>query len=107
TVFVAVDHGAIALRGKTFALRVIGGGQQQATQQRRILRRGVVQRGDRFLRDEQHVHRRLRVHVAEGQQFVVLPDDVGRDLAPDDLAEDGVAHVVLLRGYRRSSIPCA
>jgi hypothetical protein len=33
--------------------------------------------------------------VAEGDDVLVFVEDVGGNLAPDDLAEDGVAHVAL------------
>ncbi len=33
------------------------------------------------------MHRRLRIDVAEGKHVVVLEDDIGRNLAADDLAE--------------------
>jgi hypothetical protein len=39
---------------------------------------------------DQHVHRGLGVEVAEGGDELVAVDDVGRDLAADDLHEHGV-----------------
>src|SRR6185312_5696348 len=57
-----------------------------------ILRRGVVERGQRLPGNEQHVHRRLRVQVAEAEHIVVFVDDVGGNLVPENLAEDGLAH---------------
>ena len=41
-------------------------------------------------RDDQDVGRRLGVDVAEGNDEVVLVDEVGRDLAGDDAAEEAV-----------------
>jgi hypothetical protein len=51
-------------------------------------RGGVV-----LLGDHQHVRRRLRVDVAEGEDAVGLVDDVGRDLTGDHAAEEAVGHV--------------
>ena len=50
-------------------------------------------------RDDQHVYRRLRVDVLEGDQPVVLVDDGRRNLAVDDLAEEAVGHVFQLPGF--------
>src|SRR5512147_1534713 len=44
--------------------------------------------------DDQEVRRRLRVDVHEGDGVVVLVDDLGRDLAGGDLAEEAVGHGV-------------
>ena len=40
--------------------------------------------------DDEHVRRRGRVDVAEGEGVLGLGDDVGRDLARDDAAEEAV-----------------
>src|SRR3546814_11971353 len=49
----------------------------------------VVERRHVGLRHEQHVHRRLRGDIAERDDVVVFVDDVGRDLAADDLVDVG------------------
>src|SRR3990170_3738371 len=46
--------------------------------------------GDVAARDDEHVRRRLRVDVAEGDDLVILVDPVGRDLARHDAAEEAV-----------------
>ena len=91
-VFIAVDHRAIPLLGKTFLLGIVGDRQQQLAEQCRVGRRSIVERGQWLLRNEQHMHRCLWVQIAEGQYVVIFVNDIGRDFAPDDLAEDGVAH---------------
>jgi hypothetical protein len=50
-------------------------------------RRQIVQRRHVLPRHDQHVHRRLRVDVVEGDQAIVLIDLRRGDLARDDLAE--------------------
>ena len=60
---------------------------QQVAEDIAILRAGVRQPGDGLLGDHQDMHRRLRVDVPEGQAAIILIDDVGRDLAVNDLAE--------------------
>ncbi|KAG0923919.1 hypothetical protein G6F31_019322 [Rhizopus arrhizus] len=84
----AVHHDAVAVLGKTLAARVPGRGQCQLS--------------------DQHMHRRLRRDVLEAQHLVILVDDGGRDLAPDDLAEEGFgAHGRPRRGYRPHCRPAA
>jgi hypothetical protein len=57
-----------------------------------IGRRQVVDRRDVSTRDDEHMQRRLRVDVLDGDEVVVLMDDGALDLARDDLAEEAVAH---------------
>ncbi|MNI88160.1 hypothetical protein D3C73_1454280 [compost metagenome] len=47
----------------------------------------VIERTDVFFRDDQKVHRRLGRDVVEGQNLVVLVDDLRRDFPVDDLDE--------------------
>jgi len=52
----------------------------------------VVHRGHVTIRHQQHVRRRMGLDVAEGGYLLVSVDDVGRDVAADDLAEEAVIH---------------
>lgn len=52
----------------------------------------VVEGGDVFSRDEQHMHRRDRIDVSEGQAELVFPQQLGRDFSVPDLAEQTVGH---------------
>lgn len=69
----------------------LGRRPKQVPQQRLV--RGVAtgEAGEAraVFRDEDGVHGRLRRDVAEGEALVVLVDDVGGDLAGDDLVKDG------------------
>src|SRR4051794_38454723 len=49
-------------------------------------------RGDHLARNQQHMHRGLRVNVAEGQAMLVLIDDLRRYFLFDDLEEQVVGH---------------
>jgi hypothetical protein len=90
---VAVHDDAVAILGKSFALGVSGGSERQSPDDLRLILAQVVERRDRRLRHEQHVHRRLWRDVAEGDQVFVLEHDVGGDFAANDLAEEsGVGH---------------
>jgi len=42
---------------------------------------------DRFLRNDQHMYRRLRFHVVESDYLVILVNELGRDFARDDFLE--------------------
>lgn len=48
--------------------------------------------GDVSLGDDQDMHRRLRIGIAEGERLVALRHFLGRDLASDDTAKDAIAH---------------
>ena len=50
--------------------------------------RYVVNGGDGLFRDDQKMHRRLRVDVTERQGDVVFVEDVRGDFAVDDLGEN-------------------
>ena len=89
TVPVAVHDDAVAVLGQAFLLRVRGRGQREAADDFGLSRLQVVERGHVHLGHEQHVHRRLRGDVAEGDEVLVLMDDIGGQFAPDDLVEDG------------------
>ena len=95
TILVAVDHAAIALFGKSLRLRVSGRGEDQLADQQGVGFIEVVERGHGFARNEQDMRGRLAVDVAEGKDIVILVDDVGRNLAADDLLKNGVAHGIL------------
>src|SRR5678815_2196588 len=87
---VAIHDDAVAIPGKAFAPCISGGGEHEPADDVPMRRLEVVERGDRRFRHEQDVHRRLWRDVAKGDDIVVLMDDVGRDFAADDPAEDGV-----------------
>ncbi len=65
----------------------------QLAEQQGVVGRGIEQVGERLFRDDQHMRRRLRGDVAEGQHLVVFIDDVGGNFAGDDLGENGFSHV--------------
>src|SRR5262245_61656802 len=56
----------------------------------------LVQRVDMTLGYDQHVYRRLRVGVLEGQQLLVLEDDLAGNLAAHNFAEETVGHSQIL-----------
>ena len=57
-----------------------------------VARSQVVQRRDVLPRNDEDMKRRLRTDVLERDQILILVDEVARDLASDDLAEQAVAH---------------
>ena len=57
-----------------------------------VLVGAVGEFGDRLFGDDEYVYRGLGVDVLEGQAEVVFKDDVGGDVAVDDLAENRVGH---------------
>jgi hypothetical protein len=73
---IAVDDGAIAIAAMPSCSRHLGRGQEQPADQFGIGIVGVVQRRDRFSRDDQHMGRRLRVEIAKGNKVLVFVDDI-------------------------------
>jgi hypothetical protein len=57
-----------------------------------VVRSEVVQRADVAAGDDQHVQRRLRVDVPDGDELVVLVNEPGWNLAADDPAEEAIVH---------------
>lgn len=65
-----------------------------------------------LFRYDQHMHRRLRVDIAEGVYMLILIDLRGRDIAGDDLAKQTTHRIHLLHSissgtYTSSSFPKA
>ena len=60
------------------------------TDQPIILSRQFVERWDVTSRHDEHVHRRLRIDVPECDEPVVLVDEVARDLAGNNSAEEAI-----------------
>ena len=55
-----------------------------------MLEADVIECGDVLLGDDEHVMWRLRVDIVEGENEVVVVDDVGGNLTPDYFAEEAI-----------------
>ena len=82
----AVDHSAKALR-ESFAACNLSSNPLEMAKQDAVFRRGMRERDDVASRDNQHMHRRLRVDVREGDCLLVLVEKFRGKRAVDDLAE--------------------
>ena len=87
----AIDNEAITVGDAEF-LRQLGRDEMQVAQQFPVFRFDILMRPDDLARDDQHVHRRLRIDVAKRQAAVILMDNVRGDLAIDDLLKQIVLH---------------
>lgn len=67
----------------------LAGRFQQVAQQCAIGCGGISHPGDGLLGNDQHMQRRLGIDIPKGQALLILIHDIGRDLAPDYLAEYG------------------
>jgi len=88
-----VDDDAEAAVGQAKSPGDVGRRLEELAEQQRVIRGRVKEIGEGPLGDDQDVGGCLWRHVAEGQNVVILVDDIGGDLAPDDLAEEGICHL--------------
>lgn len=84
-----IDHHPIAFR-EAFVPGNLCPGQQEVTQQVRVLLAGVGCGTDVLARNHKEMHRRLRVDVAECIAAVVAEDRLGGNCAFDDFAEQAI-----------------
>ena len=92
-----VDHQSVTAL-KIQLLRHRSRLEQEMTDQLMILGRGFAEAGDRLLRHDEDMRRRLGVDVAKGTDLVILKHDLGGNLAGDDLLENGFAHAASVAG---------
>ena len=76
----AVDDDAIATLEHTQFGRDLTRRDEHFAQQLRIFRNGLTQAGNYAFRHDQHMHRRLRIHVAKREKAVMVEDDLSRNL---------------------------
>src|SRR5690606_10840653 len=94
---VAVDDQPVPLL-QALLLRYLRRRREHAAQRGLVLGPDVVGGGDQRAGHDQHVGGRPGADVTERRDEIVLVDDVRRDLAADDLAEDRLLwHVTSLR----------
>src|SRR5690606_18737580 len=94
-----VHDDPVASVGDALLARDLGGADEELTEQERLLRAGVRERANVLDGDHQDVQGRLRIDVAERDDALVPVDDVPRDPALDDSAEQavsGCAHALML-----------
>ena len=89
---VSVEERTVSDFRKASLLRDKRGAADQLADDLIVFRPDVVERWDVTLRDDQHMCRRLRVDVIEGDDPLVLIYDRRRYLSLDDLAEQAVGH---------------
>src|SRR5690606_11411728 len=85
-----VHDDPVASIGDALLARDLGGADEELTEQERLLRAGVRERANVLDGDHQDVQGRLRIDVAERDDALVPVDDVPRDPALDDSAEQAV-----------------
>ena len=88
----AVAHHAEAALGDTLLMRDRPARPQARGKQLVGQRIHRIQRRDVRLRNDQHMHRRHRVDVAESVGLVILVDLGGGNVPGDDFAEQAVFH---------------
>lgn len=83
-----VDHEPVAGFGDAEFFRNGSGGEQKVAERGLVGGRGFADAGDKFLRDDEHMHRCLRVDIVDGDAEVVLVRELGGNLAVDDFLEE-------------------
>ena len=68
------------------------GGDEEMSEEGMILGRNGAVAGVMFFRDEKNVNGGLGGEITEGEDVIILVEDIGRDLAVDDAFEDGFGH---------------
>jgi len=92
TIGAIIDDEAIAC---FFELALAGnalGGDEEMSEEGMILGRNGAVAGVMFFRDEKDVDGGLGGEITEGEDVIVLVEDIGRDLAVDDAFEDSFGH---------------
>ena len=87
-----VEDEAVAAFFQAEFLRDFGGFEQQMAEGLMIFGAGFGEARNRFPGNDQNMRRRLRIDVAEGDDLVVLEDDVRRNFAGDDFFKESFAH---------------
>jgi hypothetical protein len=85
-----VDDCAIAALGESLLVGDARGDAQEMAEQSFIPLRSFVQRFDVIVRDDEHMHGRLRIDVAQGDASLVLVNNVGSNLARNNLAKKAI-----------------
>lgn len=70
--------------------------QKQMPQKALIPHPGLSDSGNNLFRNDQHMKGRLRSNIVKGNDPIIFVNNVGRNLALDDLGENGLAHDVLI-----------
>lgn len=87
TIPAAVKHASIAALGNAKALRQIPRRDMHVPQQLGVHWLDIQHAGDVLTRNDQHVCRRLGMDVTEGDDMVILMQDVGFHAAGGNFAE--------------------
>src|SRR3546814_10418861 len=66
------------------------GSEQDMPGQAFVLLGQIIKRADRFLRDDQKMHRCLRGDVVECQNLIIFVNDLGWNLPIDDLGKQSI-----------------
>ena len=82
-----IDHQSIAVGGRGFAARDLAGHRNHLSQKLKIGHRQVLQGGHMFCWDDQDVHGRHRVNIAERHDLIIPMEDGSIILAANDPAK--------------------
>ncbi len=105
-VFPAVPDEPITLSGDATGASHLGGHHYHMPGERAVCARELVERRDVYARNDEHVHRSLRVHVLDRDDLGIVMHASCGDLTADDPTEDA-CRVRAARGSHRFTIAAA
>ena len=86
-VFAGIDHGAVAA-AESFLAGNFCHYPEQVAEQWNVFGCSFGERDDMPARDDEHMHRGVRVNVGEGDALLIFVDARGRDASVEDLAKE-------------------
>ena len=95
-VFSAVDDDAVAGLVDLEIFDELADDSVRVTDDGFVLVRQFVDPRDVFFRDDEHMHRRLRLDIVDGDDEIVLINLSGRNFPGDDLTKNAVAQFTQL-----------
>ena len=91
---IAIHYRPVALVRQSFGSRNVTSGRIQAADDSVIVVAYVIDCGNMFSRNNQHMRRRFRVDVAKCDSSVRFKDDIGRNITGQNPAEQAIVAVL-------------
>ena len=104
--FLTGVHHRTKTLGESFFFRDLLRHRVQMSDQPLVTRRQVREGRDVFARDQQHMHRRLRMNIGEHHRIIILVELLHRNLTRGNLAEQAIHADQLTPTYLEKNRGC-